>query len=56
MPSHNSGFDQTGKMVREVELPGIGTAGGLVAKANDKETFYSFTSFTTPRPSIATTW
>jgi prolyl oligopeptidase len=34
--------------VREVELPGLGTAAGFGGKRTDRETFYSFTSFTTP--------
>ena len=37
-----------GKFVRDVDLPGIGTAAGFGGKRADKETFYSFTSFTTP--------
>ena len=37
-----------GKFVRDVELPGIGSAGGFGGKRKDKETFYSFTGFTTP--------
>ena len=41
-------FDLDGKLVREVKLPGIGTAGGFAGKRSDTETFYSFTSFTTP--------
>ena len=41
-------FDLNGKFVRELELPGIGTAGGFGGKRSDTETFYSFTSFTTP--------
>lgn len=44
-------FDMTGKLVRKVDLPGIGSAGGFRGKRSDTETFYSFTSFTTP-PSI----
>jgi prolyl oligopeptidase len=32
----------------EVALPGLGTAGGFGGKRKDHETFYSFTSFTTP--------
>ena len=36
------------KLVREVELPGIGSAGGFEGKRTDTETFYSFTSFTVP--------
>ncbi len=43
--------DLTGKFVRDVELPGIGSAGGFGGKRNETETFYTFTSFTTP-PSI----
>ena len=41
-------FDLQGSFVREVELPGIGTAGGFGGEREDTETFYSFTSFTTP--------
>ena len=41
-------YDTKGKFVREVEFPGIGFADGFRGKANDKETFYSFTGFTTP--------
>ncbi|HEY8459433.1 MAG TPA: prolyl oligopeptidase family serine peptidase [Blastocatellia bacterium] len=41
-------FDIDGKFVREVELPGIGTAAGFGGKRKDSETFYAFTSFTTP--------
>jgi prolyl oligopeptidase len=36
------------KLVRDVELPGIGSAGGFEGKRADTETFYSFTSFTVP--------
>lgn len=41
-------FDLQGQPVREVELPGIGSVGGFNGKRTDTETFYSFTSFTTP--------
>jgi prolyl oligopeptidase len=42
-------YDFDGKFVREVELPGIGSAGGFGAsKRADKEIFYTFTSFTVP--------
>jgi prolyl oligopeptidase len=37
-----------GKKVRDVVLPGIGSAGGFEGRKEDKETFYSFTSFTDP--------
>jgi prolyl oligopeptidase len=41
-------YDTTGKLVGEVAFPGIGSADGFGGKATDKETFYSFTSFTMP--------
>ena len=41
-------FDLQGNLIREVELPGIGSVGGFAGKREDQETFYSFTSFTTP--------
>lgn len=41
-------FDMKGKLVREVALPGIGSAGGFGAEEKDKELYYSFTSFTYP--------
>jgi prolyl oligopeptidase len=41
-------FTVGGRFVREVELPGIGTAGGFGGKRTDTETFYTFSSFATP--------
>jgi prolyl oligopeptidase len=41
-------YEINGNFVREVELPGIGSVGGLNGKRTDTETFYIFTSFTTP--------
>ncbi len=41
-------YDTGGKFVREVAFPALGTAFGFGGKATDKETFYSFTSFTMP--------
>ncbi|WP_121971293.1 prolyl oligopeptidase family serine peptidase [Leptolyngbya sp. BC1307] len=41
-------FDLTGAFIRNVELPGIGSAGGFDGDRTDTETFYSFTSFTVP--------
>ena len=41
-------YDRNGKFVRNVELPGIGSAGGFGGKREDTETFYSFSSFNTP--------
>ncbi len=41
-------FDLHGKHVRDVVLPGIGTAAGFTGKRKDHEAFYAFTSFTVP--------
>ncbi len=37
-----------GRLVGPVSLPGIGTAAGFGGKGGDAESFYSFSSFTTP--------
>jgi len=37
-----------GKLVREIELPGIGAVAGFGGKRVDRETFYAFSSFATP--------
>ena len=41
-------FDRSGKQIREVQLPGLGTASGFSAKLDEKETFYVFTSYINP--------
>jgi len=41
-------FKPDGSPDGEIALPGIGSAGGFSGKRKDHETFYSFTSFTTP--------
>ena len=41
-------YDYSGKLVREVELPGVGSAGGFGAKKEEKELYYSFTNYVTP--------
>lgn len=41
-------FDPSGAFVRDVALPGIGSAFGFGGDANDPETFYSFSSFNRP--------
>lgn len=40
-------YDYDGKMIREIELPGIGTASGFSGEKDDKELFYTFSSFNT---------
>ena len=41
-------YDKKGKFVRNVDLPGIGTAGGFAGERDDTETFYTFSSYATP--------
>ncbi|MEO1593533.1 MAG: prolyl oligopeptidase family serine peptidase, partial [Cyanobacteria bacterium J06632_22] len=41
-------YDLDGNFVRNVDLPGIGSAGGFGGKKDDTDTFYSFTSYTVP--------
>ena len=41
-------FGRDGALVREVALPGLGSAGGFGGKRDYAETFYYFTSFTMP--------
>jgi prolyl oligopeptidase len=41
-------FQLDGSKLRDVELPGIGTASGFGGRRNQTETFYSFSSFATP--------
>jgi prolyl oligopeptidase len=44
-------FDEKGKALGEIALPGIGTATGFSGQTRDAETFYTFSSYTTP-PSV----
>lgn len=41
-------YDWNGKLIRKVELPAIGSAGGFSGKKGETEAFYSLTNFTTP--------
>ncbi|RZS99515.1 prolyl oligopeptidase family serine peptidase [Aquimarina brevivitae] len=41
-------YDYDGTLIREVELPGVGNAGGFGAKKEDKHLYYSFTNYKTP--------
>lgn len=41
-------YDYSGKLVRNIQLPGIGTAGGFGGKKTEKVLYYSFTNYTTP--------
>ena len=41
-------YDYKGKLIREVELPGIGSVSGFGGKKEDKELYYTFTNYNTP--------
>jgi prolyl oligopeptidase len=41
-------YTYDGKLVREIQLPGIGTASGFGGKRNQSSFFYTFTSYTYP--------
>jgi prolyl oligopeptidase len=41
-------YDYSGKLVRNITLPGLGTAGGFGGKKEEKILYYSFTNYTTP--------
>jgi len=41
-------YDKNGVLVREITLPGVGTASGFGAKKDDKEVYFSFTNYITP--------
>ncbi len=41
-------YDYNGQLVREIELPGLGNAGGFGGKKEEKTDYYSFTNYNTP--------
>ena len=41
-------YDREGKLERDIELPGVGTAAGFGAKYEDKELYFTFTSYINP--------
>jgi len=41
-------YDKDGNLVREIELPGVGSAAGFGSKKADKEVYFSFTNYITP--------
>ncbi|HWY36967.1 MAG TPA: prolyl oligopeptidase family serine peptidase, partial [Bacteroidia bacterium] len=41
-------FDYTGKLIRKIQLPDLGDAGGFSGEKDSKEIFYTFTSFLYP--------
>ena len=41
-------YDYEGKLIREVKLPSIGSAGGFYAKKDETHTYFSFTNYAYP--------
>ncbi|NEV94404.1 S9 family peptidase [Psychroflexus sp. YR1-1] len=41
-------FDYTGELVRDIDLPGVGSVGGFGGKEDADVLYYSFTNYTTP--------
>ncbi|KQR95387.1 prolyl endopeptidase [Chryseobacterium sp. Leaf180] len=41
-------LDKTGKLIREISLPGKGNVGGFGGKKEEKEMYYSFSNYITP--------
>ena len=41
-------YDYSGKFIRDIELPGVGTVGGLGGKKDDKVLYYAFANYITP--------
>ncbi|MQP53247.1 MULTISPECIES: prolyl oligopeptidase family protein [unclassified Flavobacterium] len=41
-------YDYEGKLVRDIKLPGIGSAGGFGGKKEETTLYYSFTNYVTP--------
>ncbi|WP_370896550.1 prolyl oligopeptidase family serine peptidase [Chryseobacterium gossypii] len=41
-------FDKTGKLIREISLPGKGNVGGFGGKKEEKELYFSFSNYITP--------
>ena len=44
-------YDYNGKKIRQIELPGIGTASGFGGKKEDKEIYFGFSNYVTPSTS-----
>jgi prolyl oligopeptidase len=41
-------YDYNGKLIREIKLPAVGSAGGFGGKKEEETLYYSFTNYTTP--------
>nr|WP_315402368.1 prolyl oligopeptidase family serine peptidase [uncultured Sphingobacterium sp.] len=45
-------YDYTGKKIREIKLPGVGTAAGFSGKKKEKTIYYGFSNYITPSTSF----
>ncbi len=41
-------YDKNGKLIRQIELPAVGTASGFSGKKKESTLYYTFTNYTTP--------
>lgn len=41
-------YNKAGKQIREIVLPGLGSAGGFSARKDEKELYYGYTGYTAP--------
>ena len=46
-------YDYTGKLVRDVQLPGVGSVGGFSGNSKDSTLYYGFTNYNTPGTSYS---
>lgn len=46
--THVKQYDMSGNIVREIELPGVGSASGFSSRKKDKEVYFTFTNYVTP--------
>ena len=44
-------YDYKGRLVREIDLPGLGSVGGFGGKSSDEVLYYTFTNYNTPSSS-----
>lgn len=44
-------YDYKGELVREIDLPGLGSVGGFGGKSSDEVLYYTFTNYNTPSSS-----
>jgi prolyl oligopeptidase len=44
-------YDYDGNLIREIDLPGVGSVGGFGGKKDAKELYFSFTNYNTPSSS-----